>query len=972
MDILKDLNLQQKKAVTHTKGPLLVIAGAGTGKTKVITKRIAWLIEQKKAKPSEILALTFTDKAAGEMEERVDVLVPYGYTDMWISTFHAFGDRILREHAIDLGLPTDFEILTRPGQAVFIRDRIFQFDLNHYRPLGNPTSYIEALIKLFSRIKDEDINPSEFIKYAQKRLQNVKTKEEKKEAEKELELAKAFVQYQEMMEQDGKLDFGDQVVKTLGLFRNHPKMLSEYQDKFKYILVDEFQDTNYAQNELVKILASRDKNITVVGDDDQSVYRFRGAAISNILDFKKNFSDCKQIVLMKNYRSTQQILDSAYKLIRHNDPDRLEVKNKIDKKLKSIKSDGPLPFYLHFQTSSEEADKTAEIIKEKKEKEGYKYKDFAILVRANGHAQPFAQSLGAFGIPYKFSGSSGLYSREEVRILISFLRCLADYGDNLSLYHLAISDIYSIDPTQLTILTSFVKRRNWHLRDAFSKINEISEFENITSENKDKIKKISDDLDKFNKISKKDTVGQVLYQFLQHSGYLKKMVKEESIASEVKIQNIGEFFEKITKDERSSFDRSVMKFTEHLDTMIAAGEDPSVSEIDPDLDAVNLLTVHSAKGLEFEVVFLVNLISTRFPSRRRSEPLALPDDLIKETLPEDDYHIQEERRLFYVGMTRAKKELYFTCADDYGGKRKARVSQFVLEVLDKAKMDVEKFKSHPLQKIKKFEKTEIIELPKSFYNGQGKLRLNPHQIDYYISCPLKFKNAHILKVPFLRHHSAIYGSAIHKAIGEYFLRKIRGKKITLDDVIAVFEKAWISEGFIAKKHEEKRLKAGRKALEKFYKRQEKEKRLPSKIEERFNFSLDDVKISGRFDCVYEDSDTKHATSDKEIEIRDFKTSDISEQKKADSSVKNSRQMDIYALAWKELTGKIPGIVSLYFIESEIIGKIEKTEKNLQETKKEIEKVAKGIKNKDFKADPAYRQCEFCPYSDKCSYTQAKK
>src|SRR4030043_793296 len=359
-NILSDLNSQQRQAVTTTKGPLLIIAGAGTGKTTVIARRIAYIIEKKLAKPSEILALTFTDKAAQEMEERVDILVPYGYIDTQISTFHAFGDQVLRDHALEIGLSPDFRILTRPEQILFFQQNLFAFDLKYFRPLSNPYKFIDAILTLISRAKDEDVTPQEFLQYAKRLTTKARDKEKRMEAEKNLELTRAFEKYEKLKTEAGLLDFGDQVVKTLNLLRNRPKILTSYQDRFKYILVDEYQDTNYAQNELVKILAKKHKNICVVGDDDQAIYKFRGAAISHILEFKKNYPKAKQVVLTQNYRSTQAILNSSYKLISHNNPDRLEIRKKITKKLKSAKDKKGFPPKLLFgATLSEECDLVA-------------------------------------------------------------------------------------------------------------------------------------------------------------------------------------------------------------------------------------------------------------------------------------------------------------------------------------------------------------------------------------------------------------------------------------------------------------------------------------------------------------------------------------------------------------------------------------------------------------------------------------
>jgi len=343
----KKLNKEQLEAVKYKKGPLLIIAGAGTGKTTVITERIKYLIERKLAKPSEILSLTFTEKAAREMEERVDVAMPYGYTQMWISTFHSFCDRVLRDEALHIGLNPRYKLMTQAETVQFVRKNLFKFELKYFRPLGNPTKFVDSMIQHFSRLQDEDIVPEEYLRWA--RTQNSKlpglakrsgagktnNKEEKIEIEKWRELANAYKVYEELKVKEEMMDFGDLIVKTLLLFRQRSNVLSEYRKKFKYVLVDEFQDTNIAQYELVKLLAPPNKNgnLTVVGDDSQSIYKFRGAAVSNIVHFMKTYKKAKTVVLTINYRSTQSILDPAYKLIKHNNPDTLEAKLGIDKNL---------------------------------------------------------------------------------------------------------------------------------------------------------------------------------------------------------------------------------------------------------------------------------------------------------------------------------------------------------------------------------------------------------------------------------------------------------------------------------------------------------------------------------------------------------------------------------------------------------------------------------------------------------------
>ena len=338
--ILEGLNDDQLAAVTHDGGPLLIVAGAGTGKTTVITRRIAHLIAHGKARPEEILALTFTEKAAAEMEERVDTLVPYGYADVEISTFHAFGDRLVREHALELGLPPDFRVLSRAEQVIFFRDRLFQFALERYRPLGDPTRHLQAMISLFSRCKDEDVSPAEYTAHVARMAaaspQSLDDERRERLAQQQ-ELGNAYTRYQELMATQGVVDFGDQIAYALQLLRTRPYVRAACQRRFKYILVDEFQDTNHAQFELVKLLAARHRNIAVVADDDQAIYRWRGAAISNVRGFLECYPEARRIVLIANYRSHQSILDGAYRLIVHNNPDRLEVEYGIEKHLTAVR-----------------------------------------------------------------------------------------------------------------------------------------------------------------------------------------------------------------------------------------------------------------------------------------------------------------------------------------------------------------------------------------------------------------------------------------------------------------------------------------------------------------------------------------------------------------------------------------------------------------------------------------------------------
>lgn len=950
--ILDGLNAAQKKAVTHKAGPLLIIAGAGTGKTTVITRRIAYLIEQKICLPSEILALTFTEKAASEMEERVDTLVPYGFTDMWISTFHAFGDRLLRDYSVDLGLPANFKVLTATEQAIFMRQNIYAFDLKYFRPVANPITHISALLNHFSRLKDELISPQQYLQFAEQQY----TQKGDEESEKTLELAHAYERYQDLMIQSGNLDFGDQIYLTHQLLKTNKKVLADLQNRFKYILVDEFQDTNFAQNEIVKLLANRDENITVVGDDDQSIYRFRGASISNILQFKDNYKKITEVVLNENYRSTQEILDSSYRLIQHNNPDRLEIQNKINKRLIS-KNHGLAPELLFCDSLSCEADKVVEKIKELKG-EGYKNNEFAILVRANSHAEPFLQALNVAGIPYIFSGASGLFEQAEIKMLVAFLKCLVYTDDSLSLYQLATSELYNISHETLAEYYTYAKRSNRSLKQILDRAQnqELPFFsEDEPTDNKSTLTTLIEDVKKYSE-KKNEPCGEILYDYLKEKNYLKNLIKDASVENELKIYNIAKFFDRITEFNHSGTERGVLAFLENLELILEAGDQVITSDIDPDIEAVNILTAHASKGLEWPVVFIVNTISDRFPGRNRKDPLPIPDGLIKERLPEGDFHLQEERQLFYVAATRAKRYLYLTAAEDYGGKRSKKLSQFVMELLDQPDTAKLKHKLSPLEKIERFKKLEVKnkKLPNKF--TADIIRLSRQQIDDYFTCPKKFYFAHVVKIPLLENHYLMYGTAIHAALDHYFQRKIAGQNCTLEQLLADYNQAFKNIGFITREQEEERHHQGIITLSHFYDDDQKNPTIPTSVEAIFEFYENKVRVNGRYDLVVGKGDS--------TEIKDFKTSDVREQKDADRRIKESTQMMIYALAWYEKYKMIPK-TTLCFIESGLVGSKTFSLNELEITKSMIFDVAEGIRKEDMTAKPDLYQCKQCPYSDIC-------
>ncbi|MFA5089842.1 MAG: ATP-dependent DNA helicase [Candidatus Omnitrophota bacterium] len=960
-NILEGLNKEQAEAVTHPQGPLLIIAGAGTGKTTVVTQRIAWLLKEKLAKAEEILALTFTDKAALKMQERVDILMPYGYTDIWISTFHAFADRLLRENALVAGLEPDFKVLTQPEAAVFFREHLFEFNLSYYRPLCDPTRFIGAMMSLFSRAKDEDVSAQEYIDFAQRMMLKAKESPEDKAGEEEaiqqMEVARAYAKYQDLLARAGLLDFGNQFYLALLIMREHPMILKRYQEQFKYILVDEFQDTNFAQFQLIKLLV-KEGNITVVADDDQCIYRWRGAAYSNVLNFIQEYPKAKKISLIQNYRSTQVILDTAYRLIQQNNPERFEIKANINKRLVGLDKKTEGVRHLHFDTNSTEADNVAAIIREKVAGGTFRYRDFAILVRSNSDAQPFLQALNMGNIPWQFSGNQGLYSREEVKICLNFLRVCANPADSLSIYYLASCEVYGIDLFDLSLCNHYARRRNKPLYLVLQALDNTEELKDIKEETRAKIRNFLSDLTKFLEISRRENTGRLLYGFLTETGYLKGLAHNPDAEKETKIQNLAQFFNLVRNFELVAKEDRVVNFVNHLNLLIEAGDDPPTTEADLDTDAVNVLTVHKAKGLEFKVVFLVSLIQGRFPWPRRRQAIELPDSLIKEVLPQGDFHIQEERRLFYVGMTRAKDELYLTSADDYGGNRLRRISQFVKEALGKEEAGPEKKKASAIEAIERFApKQEPRGLKAGDDSGDKLIYLSYYQIDDYLTCPLKYKYVNILRVPIIEHHTVIYGRAMHNAVSKYYQFKASGKKIDKDRLLEAFSLSFDPQGFLDERHQEERFRIGAEALMRFFEDEERRNASPLFIEKEFAFIFENNKITGRFDRVDK--------TEEGIVIMDFKTSEIKNQKEADKRIKESTQLFLYTLAYKSIFRELPKRVALYFLESGITATKEVEEKDLDGAKEKIREVSSGIRCKNFLAKPAYMACTYCAYNQIC-------
>src|SRR3989338_3335984 len=654
--LLADLNEEQKKAVTHSEGPLLIVAGAGTGKTTVIARRIAYLIEQGIARPEEILALTFTDKAAHEMEERVDQLLPYGCVQMQISTFHAFCEEVLREYGAAIGLTPDFQLFDELDSWLLARRHLDRFDLDYYRPLSHPAKYIRALLSHFARAKDEGIDSAQYLVFAEARVAANDALQSDGDAKGEAksidELSRAYHTYQQILLEKSALDFGDVLLYTLKLLRERPTVLDDVRKRWPYLLVDEFQDTNRVQYEIVRILAAPANHLTVVGDDDQSIYKFRGASLSNILQFQADYPDAATVVLTQNYRSGQAILDRAYAFIQHNNPHRLEtqLEKGLSKKLTACVPHVSCVEHLHAATLEEEVEAVIEKIMELKATDPEAtWDDFAILARANDSARPFAAALEKNGIPFHFSALSGLYSKPVILDVLALARVVDNPLESQSLYRVLSHPFFGITPQGVAEVSHTATRKTLSL---WQMCEQVRAWRDVSGDDAEKIENVVALISRLRLAVTRKRASEALAHLLKETGLLGWINALPDAKKEEQFRHLQQLLERFRRFDAVAEHPTLREFLREFVQERESGEEGKIA-FDPSEGPhmVRVLTVHGAKGLEFSYVFVVCMVDQRFPTRARQDAIPLPEGLSQKPLEENaNWHLEEERRLFYVAM----------------------------------------------------------------------------------------------------------------------------------------------------------------------------------------------------------------------------------------------------------------------------------------------------------------------------------
>lgn len=632
MSIYDTLNPMQKEAVLHTEGPLLILAGAGSGKTRVLTHRVAYLIDEKGVNPWNILAITFTNKAAGEMRDRVDKLVGFGAESIWVSTFHSTCVRILRRYIEYLGYSANFTIYDGDDQKTLMKQvfKTLDVDTKQFRE--------RSVLGAISSAKDKLVGPEEFLLNTG---QDFRLKR----------IGEIYKEYQKQLRGNNALDFDDLIVKTVELFQNSPEVLNYYQERFKYIMVDEYQDTNQAQFKLISLLAAKYKNLCVVGDDDQSIYRFRGADIENILSFENAFPGARVIKLEENYRSTKNILNAANGVIRNN-------RGRKDKTLWTANEAGAFIQFRQFDTAREEADFVARQLRDS----GFSYQDQAVLYRTNAQSRLIEERCIYYNVPYRLVGGVNFYQRREIKDILAYLKTIANGVDDLSVLRIINVPKRGIGATTMGRVTAFASEHGMSLYAALTEARMIPGLGKAA----DKIGKFIGQMECFRAMALSESfcIRELIEGILDETGYRKELEAESEIEAQTRLENIEELVNKAVSYEEDSEHPTLDEFLEQV-ALVA-----DIDSMDESEERVTLMTLHSAKGLEFSKVYLAGMEDGLFPSM-----MSINAD--------DRTELEEERRLCYVGITRAKQELVMTSARQRmvnGETHYCKPSRFVEEV----------------------------------------------------------------------------------------------------------------------------------------------------------------------------------------------------------------------------------------------------------------------------------------------------
>src|SRR5215469_984944 len=971
------LNPEQRAAVEHGDGPLLVVAGAGTGKTRLITERIRYLLESKPSLAGEnILGLTFTDKAAGEMKHRVVRSIGERAEGVWLSTFHKFCfDRILR------AANSRIEPLDELDHKILLRRNIGRLQLKHFARLQEPSEFLEDFVTFFSRCQDELVTPDDYCRY----IQNLRRRFElrasclpsdefaiqQEQIEQQEELAHAFRVSEQLLREHNPTTFGAQLLDAVKMLQADAGLLAQLRNQFRYILVDEFQDTNIAQLELLWLLASDHRNIMAVGDHNQAIYRFRGASYGSFTIFLKRFCGVGEhkmgpaarshlVTLTQNYRSTKRILNVARTVIQHNEQspllpeDGLNTENREGEKVRVVE----------FADILEEAYWIASEI-DRLHSAGARWGSMAVLYRRHTHRDLLVGALRRRRIPFVIRRLS-ILSSTLVRDLFSWLRLIGQPADNVACARVLAEPYWGLEPRDLVRLAERAEKNH---RRSLSDELESAPRELPFPGEKARLPELVALLRRLRDSARRKTAGELLDELIRLLGIA-------PLPSEADGFYLDRFVAFVREWERKSEDRRLSDFLEYLYYFNEARGDIFIED-QPSEDAVELMTVHAAKGLEFSHVFVLRLSKNDFPCSQRRPVFEFPPELMKEERPEGNFHVQEERRLFYVALTRARQRLTLSTVinkwkrqspflEDFLEDRKVNsfdAQQLAPKVLVPPIQEDAAPLPNPAEPLDLFSGlrdaprgySRVALWAKAFHPPKPEpLQLSPSSISEYEHCPMKYMFHRLWSIRGGPHAQATFGNVMHTTVAEFVLEMKRGCKVLLEDVLAIYDREWSSAGFPDAYHENEYRKAGREQLEAFHRTYSAKPADVVYQEKRFELPLEyEIVVTGRIDQV-------NRLGKKEFEIVDYKTGRPKDAKKAADDL----QLSIYAIAALEVLEIVPIRLVFYNLMTNEAVVTTRDLQSLAATKQRIATVADRLRAGDFSPRPGFG-CASCDYKPLC-------
>lgn len=992
---LAGLNDEQRAAVTAPDGPLLIIAGAGTGKTRVLAHRIAALLDRVPGlTPDRILALTFSRKAAEEMRHRVEQLLGAHADELAVSTFHAFCHQVLQDHGPTIGLPQSFRLLGHVEQWIALRTLLPELPEVWEAHRHDPVGFIEGMLRFINRAKDELVGPAELAVH-------VASLADPAEHQRQAEALAVYERYQQALRAAGTLDFGDLVMETLRLFREQPARLAEYQERLPHILVDEFQDTNVAQITLVATLAGHSRRLCVVGDDDQAIYRFRGASYASFLLFQERFPDARAVRLTQNYRSNPRLLRAAERLIRGNGDDRYDPA----KSLWTARPEGAPAELLVCSDYEHEAQVITEKIRAlaaAMPPAERAYRRIAVLYRAHAHRDRLVERLTLEQIPHLVVGGTTVLDHEAVQDVLAGLRLVHDPLDSVSAFRVLGLPGVGLALQDLVKVTRAAKAQQRSVYETLRAPKAVA----LPPPVRQRVTRFLKFLHELQRVAAREGVEAVTRRLLDEIGYRPRLYAAADPEARAAVTALSQWYRFVRQAvETDPARRTLGAFLKYLEYYQEAGgdfKDDTLSDALRSQDGVQLMTIHQAKGLEFDWVIVPSLVQGRFPSRNRSETIPFPTTLMKERLPSGDVHLQEERRLCYVAMTRAREGLVLTTVE----RPYVRPSVFVREIAgdptgadDLVQPDVppptveervqparsrtelataaqEQAIIEILQALKQMNPQDTAALDDQLARltvaaralvaarpaaevpaavpVPADLKLSFSQLETYRFCPLKYQYAYLYQIPTKPTPQMQLGTNVHACLETFGQRLMAGQTPSLEEVLAIYDETWRSDGYADAAVEAKDKTYGRQLVTGYYEHNRATLLPPLFVEKPFLLQVGDAWLRGFIDRI-------DSRPDGRVEVVDYKTG----KPKTKAEVGDRLQLNIYAMACRDVLRLTPETLSFYYVQTNEKLSFPYDEAALTEATQTITATAGKIRAGAFDPTPEFGKCRVCDFRAIC-------